>query len=226
MMTLSPELEGGERLVEALCKQRTVAAVGHSAVHKRTLERARNFGLSHGTHIFNATKRPEPPFGGCISPDMNEFCLADKDMTVDVVVDGQCIHVDDTLLRLAWMCKGPEKLILISDSMSTAGLKPASYPSKHGRLLIVDSSDVCRFEDGVICGSTMTMLDALKNLMVRLNLPMEQALPAATSNPARLLGLGDRKGGIATGMDADIVVLDETMNVHMAMVGGTILEDE
>lgn len=223
MMTLSPELEGSERLVNALRERNIVAAVGHSAADKDALEHVRDAGLSHGTHIFNATKRPDPPYGGCISPDMNDFCLAEKDMTVDVVADGQSIHVDDILLRLAWQCKYPDRFMLISDSMPVAGLSPGRYDSKDGRKLVLDDADVCRFEDGSICGSKMTMLDALKNLMVRLDLALDQALPAATSNPAKLLGLQDRKGAIALGMDADIVVLDESLNVHLAIVGGRII---
>ncbi len=226
VMSLSPELEGSEQLIEALRRRGTVVAVGHSAAGKGVMERSRAAGLSHCTHIFNATARPPLVHEGCVvAPDMNEFCLADRDMTVDVVVDGQSIHMDDIILRLTWMCKGPDRLILISDSMYTAGLSPGRYTGEDGRNLVVDSTDVCVCEDVGICGSTMMMLDTLRNLMARLDLPLEQALPAATSNPARLLGLGDRKGGVAAGMDADLVVLDESMNVYMSLVGGRIVEE-
>ncbi|OFX18002.1 MAG: hypothetical protein A2Z18_02330 [Armatimonadetes bacterium RBG_16_58_9] len=222
VMTLSPELPGSDALVRALRGKGIIAAVGHSAADRETLERARQYGLSHGTHIFNATARPDPVYGGCISPDMNEFCLANDDMTVDVVVDSGKIHLDDILLRLALKCKWPDKLIIISDSMMLAGLPPGSYDGADGRELFSDG-DVCRFADGGICGSAMTILDALRNLVARLNLPLEHALPMATSNPARLLGLGDSKGAIAPGMDADIVVLDESFGVQVAMVGGVIV---
>ena len=226
VMTISPELEGSDQLVRALREHGIVAAAGHSEADKDAMERARRAGLNHCTHIFNATERPPRVAPGCVAPDMNEFCLADPDMTADVVVDGQSAHLDDVMLRLAWECKGPEKLVLISDSMSVAGLNPGSYPSEDGRELFVDSTDVCRLECGGLCGSTMTMLDALRNLMDRLDLPLEQALPAATSNAARLLGFDDRKGGIAPGMDADLIVLDESMNVHTAIVGGRMVEEE
>jgi N-acetylglucosamine-6-phosphate deacetylase len=120
VMTLSPELPGSDMLVRALRSRGIIAAVGHSAADRETLERARQYGLSHGTHIFNATARPAPVYGGCVSPDMNEFCLANDDMTVDVVVDSGRIHLDDILLRLALKCKWPDKLIIISDSMMLA----------------------------------------------------------------------------------------------------------
>jgi N-acetylglucosamine-6-phosphate deacetylase len=223
MMTLSPELEGSIELIESLKQKSIVPAVGHSAAGKDVLERAFSAGLRHGTHIFNATSRPESPFGkGAMRSNMDEFCLVHDEMSADIMVDGKGMHFDDVHLQLVWKCKGPERLLVISDSTQVAGLPPGEY-DWDDRKIVVDGGDVGYLDNVGLAGSTMTIIGPLKNIMNRLNLPLENVLCTATVNPARLLGLEHAKGSIAPGMDADIVVVDKSLNVYLTMVEGEIV---
>jgi N-acetylglucosamine-6-phosphate deacetylase len=222
MMTLSPELEGSIELIEGLNRRGIVPAVGHSAAGKDILERAFSAGLRHGTHIFNATSRPASLYGkGVMLSGMDEFCLVRDEMFVDVMVDNKGMHFDDIHLQLAWKCKGPDKLLVISDSTKVAGLPPGKY-DYGGRNMIVDGSGVGYIDNVGLAGSTMMIIGALKNIANRLNLPLEKVLCTATVNPARLLGLDHSKGKITPGMDADMVVVDESLNVYLTMVEGNI----
>ena len=223
MMTLSPELDGSIKLIENLSRRGIVPAVGHSSAGKDELGDALKAGLRHGTHIFNATSRPDSKMKGAIKSGMDEFCLAHDEISVDIMVDSQGLHFDNILLQLAWKCKGPDKLFIISDSMWVVGLTPGRYDSSDGRKIIIDGSDVARLENGCLSGSSMTIIGALKNIIHRLNLPIEEALQTATVNPAKLLGIENSKGSIAPGMDADMVVVDKSLNVYMTIVEGKIM---
>ncbi len=223
MMTLSPELDGSIKLIKSLKRRGIIPAAGHSSAGKDDLEGALRAGLIHGTHIFNATSRPGSNMKGVIKSGMDEFCLAHDEISVDIMVDSQGLHFDNILLKLAWKSKRPDKLLIISDSMKVAELPSGKYDSVDGRKLVVDRGDVAYFDNGIPCGSTMTIIGALKNLINRLNLTLEEALQTATVNPAKLLGIEDSKGSIAPGMDADIVVVDESLNVYMTIVEGKIV---
>lgn len=222
MMTLSPELDGSIKLIENLSRRGIVPAVGHSSAGKDELGDALKAGLRHGTHIFNATRRPDSGAKGVIRSGMDEFCLLHDDLFSDIMVDSQGLHFDDILLGLAWKCKGPDKLLVISDSHKMTGLPPGKY-DWDGRKLVATQDDVAYLEDGGLAGSVMTIIGALKNIMHRLNLPLEEALRTATINPAKLLGIENSKGCIAPGMDADMVVVDESLNVYMTIVEGKIV---
>jgi N-acetylglucosamine-6-phosphate deacetylase len=221
MMTLSPELDGSVELIKSLKKRGIIPAVGHSSAGKDELEPALKAGLKHGTHIFNATRRPDSGAKGVIRSGMDEFCLLHDEISVDIMVDNEGLHFDDILLGLAWKCKGPDKLLIMSDSHKMTGLPPGKY-NWDGRKLVATQDDVAYLENGCLAGSIMTIIGALKNIMNRLNLPLEEALQTATVNPAKLLGIEKSKGSIVPGMDADIVVVDESLKVYMTIVEGKI----
>jgi N-acetylglucosamine-6-phosphate deacetylase len=134
--------------------------------------------------------------------------LTDSSVTAEVIADG--VHVDDPALRLLLAAKGPELVILVSDGTAATGMKDGTY-----RLWTFDvtvSGGVCRNREGKLAGSTLTLDRAVQH-MVRLGVPLIEAVRMATLNPARRVGLVERKGVIAPGADADLVFLTPELKV-------------
>ena len=134
------------------------------------------------------------------------------DVVLQAIVDG--VHLDPDVVRL-WRV-GAGRLSLVTDAIAGAGLGDGTYAL--GEIEIVVADDVVRSGDGVLAGSALTMIEAVRNL-VAVDVPLERALEAATSIPARVLG--ERAlGRLAPGGRADIVVLDDALDVVRTLVGG------
>ena len=131
------------------------------------------------------------------------------------------IHLHPAVLKLAVRAKGCEGIILITDAMSGAGMPDGDY-ELGGQHVVVRHGE-CRLENGALAGSTLTLERAVRNIMQACGLALEQALPMASRVPAAALGLAGRKGAIAAGKDADLIVIDREVNVHLTMVGGEIV---
>lgn len=228
ILALSPELDGAEELIEQAVSRGIIAAAAHSRAGAEDMERAYRAGLSHTTHIFNATDRPEPVAGfGTLGVGPDEFSLTCDGMTAEVMVDRQGYHVSPYWLSILFRCKSKDKIALISDSTSIAGRKAGSYPQPGGSTLVLrEGEDVGWVESETkngLAGSVMTMHDALLNLMRHMQMPIEEAIECASLTPAKILGLEQNKGSIEPGKDADIVVLDEQLNVAVTMIAGEIV---
>jgi len=125
------------------------------------------------------------------------------------------------VLKLAVRAKGPEGIILITDAMGGAGMPDGDY-ELGGQHVIVRGGE-CRLEDGTLASSTLTMESAVRNIARTCGLSLEAALPMATRVPAESIGVAGRKGAIAVGMDADLIVIDREVNVYMTMVRGDVV---
>ena len=116
-----------------------------------------------------------------------------------------------------WTLKTPERVILVSDGTSATGMPDGKY--QLGKLQVKVSGGVCRNAEGKLAGSTLTLDRALRNI-VALGVPLASALRMVTANPARQIGLGSRKGVLAPGADADLVFLDDKLEVTGVMTRG------
>lgn len=210
ILTLAPELAGAEETTDAACQAGLVVAAGHTDAKYSETERAIQWGVRHAVHVFNAMRPFSHRETGVVGA-----VLTDPRVTTEVIADG--VHVDDPALRILLAAKGPEKVILVTDATAATGMPDGNY--KLGNIEVTVSGGVCRNREGNLAGSTLTM-DRAVHKMVSLGVSLGEAVQMATMNPARLLGIQDRKGRLATGADADIVLLDDSQKVAAVFARG------
>jgi N-acetylglucosamine-6-phosphate deacetylase len=213
IMVVAPELPGTSKLIRHLHKLGVVVSVGHSAASYGEVEKAAGIGLSDVTHVFNAMGSLHHRSPGAVG-----VALVDDRLTCEVIADG--IHLHPAILKLLVKAKGPDKLILITDAIAGTGMPSGKY-SLGGEAVIVEKGHAT-LKDGTIAGSLLTMNKAVRNMCKYAGVTLQQAVGMATINPARVIGVDDRKGTLTRGKDADIVVFDKDINVKMTIVHGAI----
>ena len=142
-------------------------------------------------------------------------------MDVEIIADG--IHLPAPLLKLVYKIKGPGKVALITDAMRAAAMPPGDSVLgglKNGLKVIVEDGVAKMPDRSAFAGSVATADRLLRTMMTMADVPLLEAVQMATATPARIMKIADKKGSIALGMDADIVVFDEGINVEMTMVKG------
>ena len=208
LMTLAPELPGALELIDLLLERGVTVSLGHSDATAAEAHAAFDRGVRTVTHVFNAMRPLAHRDPGIVGA-----ALARPDVVVQAIIDG--VHLDPDIVRLLWRLAGG-RLALVTDAIAGAGLGDGTYAL--GEIEIVVADDVVRREDGVLAGSALTMAEAVRNL-VALDVPFERALEAATSVPARVIA-EPLLGRIAVGGVADVVVLDDDLEVVRTVVGG------
>ena len=231
ILDVSPELGDAATLIKQAVDRGIIVSAAHTRAGAEQMQRAFRAGLSHMTHIFNATERPPSKAGtGTLGVGANEFTLTNDAMTAEVIADCQGFHVSPYWLEILFRCKNRSKICLISDATSIAGQAPGKYPRPDGnRIVLRAGEDVgwLESEDKTgLCGSAMTLRDAMVNLMSHMQMNLEQALECATLNPATILGLEQQKGSIEKGKDADLVVLGENLQVVLTIIAGEVVFGE
>ena len=212
-LTLAPEVAGVLPLLKKVAPEIPVA-LGHSGADYETGMEAFALGARAVTHTFNGMilfhqHRPSL-MGAALTSDC--FCEA--------ICDGR--HLHPGTVRMLIKCKTPEKVVAITDSIMAAGLPDGAY--KLGvNDVVVENGDAKLKSNGVRAGSTLTLAQALRNLVRYTQKPPEALLPLLTINPATVLGIQDRKGEIREGMDADFVLLDEDLQVQVTAVEGRVV---
>lgn len=210
MVTLAPERPGGMEMARWLVEHGIVAALGHSeATYGQALEAIRN-GVTQFTHAYNAM----PPLHHR-EPGALMAGLLDERVTVHLIADG--VHVHPAAILLAYRLKGPDRMALITDATG-AGLPPGRHELA-GRTLVVDERAV-RLPDGTLAGSKLRMNQALRVCVEQAGIPLADAARMASTTPARVVGLGSRKGVLAPGYDADVTVLGRDFGVRAVMALG------
>ena len=209
-ITVSPEVEGVNQMIADISGEVTVA-IGHSGADYDTACQAIANGARVCTHTFNAMglfHQHRPGMMGAV---------LEHDVYCEAICDGRHLHPGSVRMLLA--CKGWDKVVAITDSIQAAGLPDGNYKLGVNDVVVVDG-DAKLASTGVRAGSTLSQDTALRNLMAFTGRGAEDVLPLLTENPARLMGIFDRKGSIEAGKDADLVVLDEAWQVRRTVVGG------
>jgi N-acetylglucosamine-6-phosphate deacetylase len=224
IMTIAPELPGAIECITALRARSVIPSIGHSLAEPSLLDRAIDRGASLATHLLNGTFPLSAREPGVVPVGLNEYLLVRDDVWAEFISDTDGAHIHPVVMKILLRCKGLDRLILVTDSMFTAGMPSGTYLLPDGRTIRSDGS-VNRLPDGHLTGSAMRMNRALESLVRHTGLPLLDALRTATVNPARLLGLETVTGSIQAGLRADLAVIDDSLDVRMTVVGGSIAYD-
>lgn len=210
VLTLAPELPGAAELIGNAAAAGVIVSMGHTDASYAEAMAAISCGARHAAHVFNAMR----PFGHRETGVLGAI-LTSPNVTAELIADG--VHVDDAAIRILVAAKGPHGVILVSDGTAATGMPDGTY--RLGTCEVSVAGGVARNADGKLAGSTLTLDRALRHI-IALGLPLGEVLPMLTSNPAHLLGLEARKGFLAPGADADLVLLDDQFQVAGVMTRG------
>jgi len=215
VITIAPELPGARKLIKAAADAGVTAAVGHTDATTEVTAAAIDAGATHATHLFNGMRPPhhrEPGPAGA---------LLDRDeVSCEVIADG--VHLHDTTIRLTARIAGPGRLVLVTDAMAAAGLPDGRY--RLGSRQVSVAGGVARLIDdegrpGAIAGSTATMAGVVRRAAAA-GLPVPDVAAAASTTPARVLGLAGRLGALRPGLAANLVICDDDLAVRAVMLRG------
>jgi N-acetylglucosamine-6-phosphate deacetylase len=227
ILTLAPELPGATALIEAATRAGVTVAIGHTDATAEITMAAIDAGATHATHLFNGMRpahHREPGAAGAL--------LDREEVTCEVIADG--VHLHDIIVRLAARLAGPARLILVSDAMAAAGMPDGSYRLGSKRVSVTggvarlladpaDSNPAARYspaaDSGALAGSTATLADVVRHAIAA-GLPVPDMAAAASTTPARVLGIGDHTGALRPGLAADLVVCDDDFRPRAVMRQG------
>lgn len=210
ILTIAPELLGAIPCIDAARKSGLVVGIGHTDATYEQARAAIARGAHHAVHVYNAMRPFSHRDSGVIGA-----VLTSPEVTAELIADG--VHVEDTAMKMLLQAKGAGCVILISDGISATGMPDGTYML--GELEVTVSGGVCRNSEGKLAGSTLTLDRALRNI-VNLGIPLADALRMLTLNPAKLLGIEYKKGSLRPGADADILLLDQSLQVTQTWTRG------
>ena len=213
MVTLAPELPGALDAVGQLRLAQVVVSLGHSGAEASAAQAALAAGASMGTHLFNAMRPFHHRRPGLVG------ALLASTATIGLIIDG--IHLDPLAIDLAVGRAGSRRVALVSDALAAAGAPPGR--SVLGDQSVVSDGHSVRRDDGTLAGSAMLLDGCLRNARACLPwLSVAEVVRMATQTPADVLGV-HRKGRVAVGLDADLVVLDPDLRVKQTLIGGQVV---
>jgi N-acetylglucosamine-6-phosphate deacetylase len=214
MMTLAPELPQSADTIKALVDGGTVAAFGHSRATYEEAIRGFEAGIVHVTHLFNAM-----PSLLHRDPGPLAAIFERPDISCQVITDG--VHIHPSVVRLAFQAVGPGRFVTITDGMHAMGLPDGQYV--YNNLQYESRDGTARYKDGTLIGTALGLNHMLARLMQFTRCPLPVAIGTATGNAAQVLDLSEKKGSIAPGKDADLVLLNDDLSVHATIVGGRMV---
>ena len=214
MMTITPELKGCGPVLKLLVKSGCIASLGHSnATYEEAVE-ALAGDITHVTHLFNAMPLLHHRQPGPI------LAIMESRATVQVIPDG--VHLHPRVLRWAWDQLGEDRMNLITDGIRATGLPEGEYEYDGVKFRAIEGA--ARYQNGTLTGTTLGMDELVRRAVRYTGCTLEEGIGMASRNPARVLGLADRKGAISEGRDADLVLLDQE-GVRLTIVSGRVVHE-
>ena len=221
--SFAPELEGAEEFAAELKRRGIVASIGHTNATFQECDAAYKSGASLMTHFYSCmstvSRRNAYRYAGTI-----EYGYIQDGMNLEIIADG--IHVPQDLLHLLLKIKGVERIALVTDSMRAAGMPEGLSilgPLSDGQEVIVEDG-VAKLMDKTAFAGSVATADRLVRTMVQIaGCHLTDAVRMITENPAKVMGISDRKGSLMTGMDADVVIFDENIKVRNTIINGKIV---
>lgn len=212
IQTLAPEADGALDYIARLAHHGIVPSCGHTDATYEQITAAADRGLRHAVHAYNAMRifhHREPGTVGAV--------LTDDRITAEVIADGH--HVHPAGIKLLHSAKGTDNVILVTDAMAAAGMPDGDY--NLGGLPVRMTCGVARLKEGdSLAGSTLNMISAVRFLVREVGVPVEQASRMASANPARQLRIAHLTGTLEKGKRADILLLDESLELQKIWIGG------
>ena len=214
MITMAPEIAGGEDLMREALAQGATVSIGHSGADYDAATRYFAAGARQVTHTFNGM-----PGIHHRQPGLFVAALENPDVTFQIIPDG--IHVHPAVVRMLARLVGVERVVAITDAMLATGLGDGQYVMGDAFVTVKDGQ--ARSPAGGLAGSTLTMEQALRNMMLFCDLSLAQALPMLTRVPARSIGMYPQKGSLQAGADADVVIWDEVRGTQATFIAGELV---
>ncbi len=205
LITIAPETPRGIETIRWCARHRIAVSLGHSDADAAATQRAIAAGARAVTHVFNGMRPLHHRDPGLLGE-----VLTDDRLTAMIILDG--IHVDPRAFQFLVRCKGADGVVLATDSVRHRPFRQSTYA--HGAY---------RLKGGVLAGSALTMIRAVRNAVVSGKIPLRQAVQMASLNPARLIHESHRLGSLEVGKRADLVVFDGAFRVWMTLVDGRVV---
>lgn len=210
IITIAPEEEGSDEFIERCAGMGIIVAIGHTKASYEQAIKAIEKGASHITHTFNAMTPLHHRNPGVVGAAMDSTAVC------ELIADN--IHVNPAVQRILLKVKGIERIILVTDAMKACLLEEGEYDLGGQRVIV--KGEEARLAAGNLAGSVLTLNKALKNFIINTGVSLNEAVRTVAENPARVLGISDRKGSIAIGKDADLTLFDNDFKIYGTFVKG------
>lgn len=224
--SVAPELPGALEMARELIPRGVKMSIGHSDALFEEAIAAYECGYTTVTHLYSCTSTVRR-VNAFRQAGIVEAAFLLDDMTVEIIADG--CHLPASLLKLIYKIKGPDRICLVTDAISVAGLSDVRgeiYSQSNDSMIVIED-DVAKLPDrSAFAGSIATSDRLVRTMITQAEVPLFQAVKMMTATPAKNIGIFDHKGSLAVGKDADIIVFDDNITVAAAMVGGKIAFNE
>lgn len=211
LVDIAPENEGAMEFIDALHDKVTIS-LAHTTADYQTAKEAYDRGARHATHLYNAM----PPFTHR-APGVVGAAFDSPHCRAELICDG--VHIHPSVVRATFQLFGDDRMILISDSMRAAGMEDGQY-TLGGQDVAVKGKYATLVSDGALAGSVTNLMDCMRTTVKEMQIPLESAIACATMNPAKAIGIYDRYGSISTGKIANLVLLDQDLNLSQVIIHG------
>ena len=216
LVTVAPEQPGAEEFIRAASVSGIRVSVGHTTADYETASRAFAAGARQATHLFNAM----PPFNHR-EPGVVGAAFDNEEVMAELICDG--IHIHESVVRAVFQLFGPERVILISDSLRPTGMPDGKYPFGGQEIVLNGRRATMADDPSTLAGSVSTLMDCVRTA-ASFGVPLADAVRAASFNPASALGLEGRIGSLENGMDAAAVLLNkEDLSVRAVVFQGELI---
>ena len=221
---ISPEIEGALPFIAWCAEHGVVASMAHSAAGIDIVRPAVDAGLRLVTHFYDLFAMPMEKDEGVYPAGVTDYINIEDRLTVEIIPDG--VHVDPLLVEKTLRCKGVDRVVFITDSLRGSGKPPGTYDGIIPGEPVEVTADrgIRRKSDGILSGSAITTITGFRNAVMRFGRSIPEACRLCAQTPARLIGLA-RKGSLAPGMDADILVADRELRVRATVAAGEVLHE-
>ena len=210
-VTMAPEMDKDHACIKKLAKDgRVLVSMGHTdATFDEAMQAAKD-GVNHATHLFNAMSALAHRNPGVVGA-----ALASDNVSVEVIAD--TFHINPGLYSIIAKVKG-DKMVLITDCTRAGGMPDGEY-DLGGQPIFLKGIE-CRLADGTIAGSVLKLNHAVRNVLAHTDLPVNVVFKMASLNPATAIKVADRIGSLEAGKDADIIIVDDDINVQRTIKKG------
>lgn len=214
LITIAPEIAANADMIEDALLAHIAIAIGHSDADYATAQKCFMRGVTQATHTFNGMRglhHREPGTAGAI--------LANDNVVAQLIADN--VHVHPAVMAIIYKCKTAERVALITDAMEAVGLGDGKYRLGPQDVTVINGA--ARTKSGSLAGSTLTLDVALRNIMSATGCTLNDAVTMCSQTPARSIKMGDKKGNLAPGFDADVAILNDELQIQTTIVGGKVV---